>query len=585
MINVPDRIKDMLHEDTCPKNIRIHFPNGERADICNDMIVKDSVSFKESLCSQNIIKFGLCEASVFECETVGVGNIKGATIEVYYEIYGNPQEPFLEDVLVWKLDIQQWVYPIPCGIFVVSEAKRQSDMQHRKIVAYNGQAYNDWKSISRKEKVKGNVGLSSKTNYTPNLIYFLESNGIHFADELYDLTNVPFSDNGTESWEVSGLASVYKLVVAINTKYYSSLESWSSASEADALYVFNATQNNIKSLVETIICSQDFDQFFDNSIYHKTRKETIEYIVNLLKFQYKLSADGTTLAGLWRQINDPMPLYFYPYANGLNTSYMTYFILPVSAEIRIVNYNNVIVESFPVTLVADTPTITKKTLKTDFLDYRLLYKRKKYGNKYRVFWTSTDLLKLLQGWLEINGMFGYFERGDKVKLINIKRQFGLLPANDLYPNEDLYPEGVTGGQIVPNDYQSCWYEDEYLKPYGAVQCSYTNTNDDEIIYTLYLVGYDQDTDLSEYNVYELDNDLINDKKWTEAQIQSICQKVANNISGVTYMPVELKGRGLPYVEAGDTFEILTKNNESITTIVLNRTLTGEMTLFDTYKSV
>ena len=72
MINVPQEIKDILHQDTCPKNIRIHFPNGERTDICNDQIVMDSVSFKESLCSQNSFKFGLAESPIFECEVVGI---------------------------------------------------------------------------------------------------------------------------------------------------------------------------------------------------------------------------------------------------------------------------------------------------------------------------------------------------------------------------------------------------------------------------------------------------------------------------------------------------------------------------------
>ena len=51
------------------------------------------------------------------------------------------------------------------------------------------------------------------------------------------------------------------------------------------------------------------------------------------------------------------------------------------------------------------------------------------------------------------------------------------------------------------------------------------------------------------------------------------------------MTVDFAGRGLPYVEAGDTFEILTKSNDSITTIVLNRTIKGEQTLTDEYKSV
>ena len=87
MINVPQEIKDILHQDTCPKNIRIHFPNGERTDICNDQIVMDSVSFKESLCSQNSFKFGLAESPIFECEVVGVSINNGATIPVYCAVY------------------------------------------------------------------------------------------------------------------------------------------------------------------------------------------------------------------------------------------------------------------------------------------------------------------------------------------------------------------------------------------------------------------------------------------------------------------------------------------------------------------
>lgn len=134
MLSVPSEIKELLHQDTCEKNIRIHFPNGERSDICNDLIVMGSVSFKESLCSQNELKFGLCEASVFECETVGVGNIKGASIEVACEVVC----PATVSGAEWKIDLQKYVYSIPYGAFTVAEAVRQADMQHRRIVAYGG---------------------------------------------------------------------------------------------------------------------------------------------------------------------------------------------------------------------------------------------------------------------------------------------------------------------------------------------------------------------------------------------------------------------------------------------------------------
>ena len=102
MLTVPDSIKDLLHLDSCKKNIRIHFPNGEREDICNDLIVKDSVSFTESICSQNSLKFGICESPVFECEVVGVSNIIGAAIEVSCEVYCDSSVSGAE----WKIDLE-----------------------------------------------------------------------------------------------------------------------------------------------------------------------------------------------------------------------------------------------------------------------------------------------------------------------------------------------------------------------------------------------------------------------------------------------------------------------------------------------
>ena len=119
-----------------------------------------------------------------------------------------------------------------------------------------------------------------------------------------------------------------------------------------------------------------------------------------------------------------------------------------------------------------------------------------------------------------------------------------------------------------------------------VQCEYKNTSDEDCVYYLYLTGYDKTTPRSTYAVYDISsNKIIKDQKWTEAQITTICNTIAANLEGVTYMPVEFVGRGLPYVEAGDTFEILTASNDSITTIVLNRTLSGEQVLTDSYKSV
>ena len=74
MINIPDRVIELLKRDNAQKNFRVHFPNGERADITKDNIIE--VSFSESICSQGF-KFGLCETPSIEFVTFDIENIKG----------------------------------------------------------------------------------------------------------------------------------------------------------------------------------------------------------------------------------------------------------------------------------------------------------------------------------------------------------------------------------------------------------------------------------------------------------------------------------------------------------------------------
>ena len=62
---------------------------------------------------------------------------------------------------------------------------------------------------------------------------------------------------------------------------------------------------------------------------------------------------------------------------------------------------------------------------------------------------------------------------------------------------------------------------------------------------------------------------------------SIMEDFINKLAKINYIPVEIKFRGLPYVEAGDTVEIRTNDNDDIFTSIFRRTLTGEQCLFDT----
>ena len=139
MISIPEEIKALLKQEQnfISKNLRIHFPNGEHEDITNDNLISESFSFTESICSQDTLKFGLCEASMVEFETIGVGNIKGCEIEVFHEInISGLGEEFIAGYGTITDDVPFPYYRMPYGIFKVDTCPRQSDMSRRKVTAY-----------------------------------------------------------------------------------------------------------------------------------------------------------------------------------------------------------------------------------------------------------------------------------------------------------------------------------------------------------------------------------------------------------------------------------------------------------------
>lgn len=148
MLNIPQEVQDLFLSGTVHKNLRVHFPNGERADITNDQIVKESLKFNESLCSRDALKFGMSEASTIEFETVGVENILGMTIEVGIEV-DLANDPMTQ-YIVWEYypdcvhvsaedsDIGFEYCRVPLGIFVVTACPRSHGaMTHRRVIGYS----------------------------------------------------------------------------------------------------------------------------------------------------------------------------------------------------------------------------------------------------------------------------------------------------------------------------------------------------------------------------------------------------------------------------------------------------------------
>ena len=581
MLTVPQEIKDLLHQDTCRKNIRIQFPNGERTDICNGLIVKDSVQFTESLCSQDTLKFGLCESPVFECETVGVGNIKGATITVLCEIYCDMSV----SGAVFRPDLEAYVYPIPYGTFVVDSCKRQADMIHRKILAFTRLIYSPWqKDKNTLSYAQCACPVTTSSDYDTSiekLVY--EGCPSAFNRENYTWTEssfdfYPYTHN--ETW--SAYDAQHNLINYGMTYRY-------ALPKATPLPAKKASYVDCSKIVLNDIDEDAINDFLAacDSAHAGSHATNLK---NLL-----LNSARTNRVYVSRQnidmrceILDPNIIYCMSTADetvvATGATYVQAILVnhttsETIASIYISFHNSSCYKIYStVEDVRHTPvSLPKQSCVGSIVGVNFYNALDAYE--------ALDVQRMFSDSLELRGVFGRFGRYG-IDEINIKQLFNLTPESTLYPSSSLYPEGVTGGKLLPSDYQSCWYDDDYTKPYGTVTCEFKDSNNDDYIYIYYLTGFDEDTDITTYKTYDIrDNYFINLTTWTEAQIKTICETIAANIEGVTYMPVEFTGRGLPYVEAGDTFEILTKSNDSITTIVLNRTLSGEQTLTDSYKSV
>jgi hypothetical protein len=546
----------------------------------------DSVSFKESLCSQNSFKFGLAESPIFECEVVGVSNIKGATIEVSCEVFC----PSTVDGAVWQIDIQQWVYSIPYGTFVVQSADRQTNMNHRKIVCYNAVAANGW-GLSKWEAAKGYAGLLSSGVYLPKIVYWLMGNQIKLSESLFTKTTIP-------PWETYHSSTGYYLASRGGVKYtvrvtryykhwnfdlHNTSGYYPSSQEVYDLLKFSCSSQQPLRII------REYTKGFENA-----DSGLIKHLNTETGFNIAYTKKGGRY--VYQNTNERYPFYIYPWCDNFYQTSGTYpgdldVYAPTSVDIEYYVRNTTQLIKTDTFSICDNPICEKlalidETLKSLTFPIPEVAGTSYIGKAYFVNYSDIDVNKLTNSFFEIIGKFGEFSRDGGIDIRDIKEVFHLLPNENLYPNNSLKPLGVNGGSIHPDDYQTCWYEEYYSLPYGMIRANYTDSNGNNAIYNYYLNGYDTSTDATSYQIYEMsDNYFLTKNRISDSLMDSICGLIEEAITDVTYMPVKLVGRGLPYVQPGDTFEVLTATNDSITTIVLSRTLKGEMVLTDEYVSV
>lgn len=582
MINIPEEVRNLLKEGSVRKNFRVHFPNGERADITNENVIGESVTLTESLCSQNSLTFGLCETPQIEFETFGVENIKGATIECSIEVEQNDGT----------------FYSIPLGKFVVDSCKKQADMTHRQIQAYSPLEFKDLKQYPYVYSALSQSMYLDTTDIFIDpevLVKLLKFDGVVDEEPVY---NTPYTIEPTYEFTYEGVA--YVLSVGYRTYF----------AESGALVGGRVPRSAFALRYEK---SQElYDKIASNPImkygYDEMRTETTSGFTTLLETIDKAFIGNNTIT--LRKGSNIFTLGKGRYADIDELSNTVVFPYGVYSSETILADSSCIVEMFAAPHVLTNLTLIKKS------DYSVVYSTGVHYDN-RIVWkeigqliydesipwgglmikptsekksikmvnsstgknTSQTLYKInfpslldesiqdmIQGYIELYGKFGVVDRYGNFEIKSI--------------NDNFLPENKE--TLTPSDYSSLWYEDNNSKKIGRISFDVKEDGQDDPVHYEYDIVDDFNT--VDYCTYDISNNFFV-KNGGYKNIETFAKIImAENVKDITYMPMEITIQGRPDIEVGDVFDVVLNDGTHFNGFVEKRTLSGIQALTDSIVS-
>ncbi|MBQ9027407.1 MAG: hypothetical protein IJ110_01440 [Lachnospiraceae bacterium] len=594
MLNIPESIKALYLADTDPsvqRNFRVRFPNGEIPDVNSDQIVQDSVQLTESIMSQNTFKFGLAEAPQIQFETVGVANMMGMSIECSHEIetssltaeeLADIQSGDYDGELVLEedSDLGYGFYRTPLGIFRVESCPRnQGAMTHRRVTAVGADnASSDTGSAFRYERWKAGLYFSADTATIDLSMWLYAVLGIEMLGGsvtantfsgasgdneigMYNYYDSLSINRGrvrlvikTASYSTLGQAFVARVnlpdVVPTDTALAAFETAWTEAGAdsvpgaADAKAEFLALFTQLASWGEDVT---------DYSYDHIT-SASVGYVRGVM-----FGRDSSGFSALYPITQDTAKGAFYQPIVGDNNSGRA-IIVPVGFYIDAWNYGGSVVTSQTHDLLEDAPTFTAYTFAQAGPQYTIKAtgtRETETVHKY-TFSGALPMVEMANGALELAGIFGHAGRNGG---------YSRAALDDSNPYE-----------MPLSQYSELWYDEYNVSDIALIY--YTYTNDDgvqQLVMNLNNGGG---------SVYDLSgNWILQNIPTTQAAAEDmITTYFVPNIGGVDFTPIDLDAKGLPWLEAGDAIAVTTEDGETVTSYILERTLSGIQALSDDIKS-
>ena len=604
MLNIPDSVKALFKQDGVRKNFRAHFPNGELPDITNDNIVKESVNFTESICSQDVFKFGLSEASVIEIETVGVGNMYGMAMECGIEIDCSS----LSAADIADIEAGTWdgefvpladsdlgfpFFRVPYGVFTVDSCPRNHEaLAHRKVTAYSA-SYSDasynlpWfpdNMFSQKLDIDPSafiaqitrIGLTEvSTSNRPDSAYnssLFDQNGAAYSLTTVYLASVRNVSPTNSISEPSFVETDLDWDTKAWRNFGNDIADQLTALGYDLTYnakkqkVFfdnrEAVENAVPVLFGPTVAVIGYSQAFHRPLYWQHIEKNKLYPV-LTRYR-----PNRTPQGAFRSFDS------YPWINGSPSgqSVMYLHTLKNNPTIRLLNSNSETVETI-------TPGLEMPELRSDasvkYYQYNtLLFPRiaidsngvsrvesSRYynGSQYKTvnkdvfsFVDALDKIKITNAIAELNALFGRVNRKGEAEFIRL--------------------DNSSPHTIPPGEYMSLWWDEFEVEPIGTVRYGY-EAEEEQVI-----VDYNFGDGASLYDMSDNEAFRLASGADQASVVLALDTDFVPHLAPINFVPIDFEMKGLPYLEAGDALAITAQDGTVVNSYALRIEISGVQAL-------
>lgn len=202
--------------------------------------------------------------------------------------------------------------------------------------------------------------------------------------------------------------------------------------------------------------------------------------------------------------------------------------------------------------------------------------------------------ELLSASYELMCCFGIVSRGvNFIRAIELTAK-ALYPSDSLLPSDSLYPNGFNGSttmdapraaeRIDGSMYEKLWIDEKVQRKFRNLYIIYRGyENESETppveVEKVYEKVVNSEAQGGTDDYYVDDNWYLKNLIWSESDIASIANTMADKMRNIEWVPFELWCAGLPYLEVGDMLE-LTVGDQTYVSHILRRTLKGIHNMHD-----